>query len=150
MKNKILRIIAVVILMCLLFWAGMRCERELAQIETIGKPVYNVESVYFPDINEDIFLKSKNWGLTGDHKISVISTNSEYEFQPDSTKEFIFHGFGGLLYELRNDTLFVYSSQNPKPPKYFDSKVSIEVIQISNPEWVKMNSKIKTGIQKFE
>ncbi|WP_339758711.1 hypothetical protein [Algoriphagus aquimarinus] len=150
MKKSTLKIISIVLII-LSFWLGMKLERELAGWDEIGKPLFEKEQVYFPNKKTSIYLKSKNWGLTADHQISVISTKPDFEFQPDSISEYIFHGFGGIIYKVENDTLKIYSTQKPKVPPKFESEINVEIIEIKdNLEWIKLNDKIKNGYQKFE
>ena len=133
------------------FWLGMKVERELASWDEIGKPLFEKEQIYFPNKKASLYLKSKNWGLTADHKISVISTKSDLEFEPDSISEYIFHGFGGIIYKTVNDTLKIYSTQKPKTPPKFASEINVEIIEMKNNlEWIKLNDKIKNEYQKFE
>jgi len=144
-------IIISIVLIILSFWFGMKVERELASWDEIGKPVFEKEQIYFPNEKTSLYLKSKNWGLTADHQISVISTKPDFEFQPDSISEYIFHGFGGIIYKAENDTLKIYSTQKPKVPQKFESEINVEIIEIKdNLEWIKLNDKIKSGYQKFE
>jgi hypothetical protein len=144
-------IIISILLIILSFWFGMKVERELAGWEEIGKPVFEREQIYFPNKKTSLYLKSKNWGLTADHKISVISTKREMEFQSDSISEYIFHGFGEIIYKVENNTLKIFSHQKPKIPPKFESEINVELIEVkNNAEWNKLNDKIKSEYQKFE
>jgi hypothetical protein len=150
MKKVTLIIIAIVIIL-LSFWLGKKVERELASWDEIGKPVFEKEQIYFPNKKTSLYLKSKNWGLTGDHKITVISTKSDFEFQPDSISEYIFHGFSGIIYKVENNTLKIYSHQKPKIPPKFESEINVELIEVkNNVEWNKLNDKTKNKYRKFE
>jgi len=129
----------------------MKFERELSSWDEIGKPLFEREQIYFPNKKTSLYLKSKNWGLTADHKISVISTKHEMEFQPDSISEYIFHGFDGIIYKTENDTLKIYTIKKPKVPPKFESEIKVEIIEIKNNlEWIKLNNKIKSEYRKFE
>tara|TARA_R110000868_G_scaffold399453_2_gene673201 strand:+ start:3123 stop:3512 length:390 start_codon:yes stop_codon:yes gene_type:complete len=129
----------------------MKVEREFASWAEIGKPVFEKEQIYFPNKKTSLYLKSKNWGLTGDHKITVISTKSDFEFQPDSISEYIFHGFGEIIYKVENSTLKIYSHQKPKIPPKFESEINVELIEVkNNAEWNKLNAKTKNEYRKFE
>jgi hypothetical protein len=150
MSKKLRNILITIGLIILSFWIGTRYERFMTDLEQIGKPVYKREQIYFPDKKETIYLKSKNWGLTGDHKITVISTNPDYEFYPDSISEYIFHGFGGLIYKKSNDTLYIYDGQSPKKPTNFDSKINIVIEKTQGREWRNLDDKIKNDYRKFE
>lgn len=144
-------IIISILLIILSFWFGMKVELEFASWDEIGKPVFEKKQVYFPNKKVSLYLKSKNWGITGNHQISVISTKPDFEFQPDSISEYIFHGFGGIIYKVENNTLKIYSTQKLKIPPKFESEINVELIEIKNNlEWIKLNDKIKTEYQKFE
>ena len=150
MKKRHLIIISISLII-LSFWFGMRVERELTSWEEIGKPVSETKQIYFPNKMTSLYLKSNNWGLTYDHKITVISTDSDLEFKSDSISEYIFYGFDGLIYKAENDTLKIYTRQLPKIPPKFESDVIVELIEIkSNPEWGKMKTEIRNGYQQFE
>ena len=125
-------------------------EREFASWDEIVNSVFEKEQIYFKNKKTSLYLKSKNWGLTGDHKISVLSTKSDFEFQPDSITEYIFHGFGSIIYKVENNTIKIYSHQTPKIPQKFESEINVEIIKIkNNMEWSKLNDKIKNEYQKF-
>jgi len=129
----------------------MKVEREFASWDEIGKPVFDNKQIYFPSKKSTLYLKSKNWGLTADHKVTVISTKSDFEFQPDSISEYIFHGFGGIIYKVENNTLKIYSHQKPKIPPKFESEINVELIEVkNNVEWNKMNEQIEINYHKFE
>ena len=129
----------------------MKVEREFASWDEIGKPAFEKEQIYFPNKKTSLYLKSKNWGLTGDHKITVISTKSDFEFQPDSISEYIFHGFSGIIYKVENNTLKIYSHQKPKIPPKFESEINVELIEVkNNAELNKLNDKTKNEYRKFE
>ncbi len=150
MSRKLRNILIAIGLIIFFFWLGTRYEKFMTDIEQIGKPVYNREQIYFPYKKETIYLKSKNWGLTGDHKITVVSTNPDYEFFPDSTSEYIFHGFNGLIYKKSNDTLYIYDGQIPKKPINFNSKINIVIIDTQGKEWRDLDDKIKNDYRKFK
>jgi hypothetical protein len=89
--------------------------------------------------------------LTGDHKISVISTNPDREFQPDSISEYIFESFEEIIYYAEKDTLKIYARQFPTIPKKFDSEIQIKVMKIENNiEWNKIKEKTKWSYEIFE
>jgi hypothetical protein len=129
----------------------MKVEREFASWDEFGKPVFEKRQIYFPNKNTTLYLKSKNWGITGNHQISVISTKPDFEFQPDSISEYIFHGFGGIIYKVENNTLKIYSHQKPKIPLEFESDINVEFIEIkNNTEWNKLKTQIDNNYQIFE
>ncbi len=129
----------------------MKLERELASWDEIGKPVFERKELYFPSKNASIYLKSINWGLTGDHKITVVSPIRESNFDTDSISEYIFHGFGGLIYKTEKDTLKIYSMQEPFLPTNFESEIKVQLIKIEdNGEWIKLKKEITDNYRIFE
>jgi len=151
MKKRYLIFISITLIIIISFWLGMRVERELVSIDEIGKPLFKKKQIDFPNKKASLFLKSKSWGLTGDHKVTVLSTNGNFEFYPDSLSEYIFHGFSAIIYKKENDTIKIYSRILPKMPPKFDSKINVELIQIENNiEWSKMSKKIQSEYQIYE
>lgn len=150
MSKKLRNIVIIIGLTALSFWLGIRFERLTADFEEIGKPVYIKEQIYFPEKNETVYLKSKIWGLTGDHQITTISTNPDSEFFPDSTSEYIFYGFEALIYKKSKDTLYIFAGQTPEKPVNFNSKINIVMIKTQAIEWTSLNEKIKNNYRKFE
>jgi hypothetical protein len=129
----------------------MKVEREFANWDEIGKPVFENKKIYFPNKKTTLYLKSKNWGLTADHKVSVISTNPDFEFHPDSISDYIFQGFEEIIYKVEDNTLKIYSHQKPEVPPNFESEIKVELIEINNNiEWDKLKAKIENNYQIFQ
>ncbi len=83
--------------------------------------------------NEKLYIKSKNWGVSADHQLTVISTNDEREFEIDSTRQIIFNGLEPFLYKVSNDTLFLMLRQKSKIPDGFNSRWTIIQNEVDNP-----------------
>lgn len=82
---------------------------------------------------EKIYIKSKNWGVTGDHQLTVISTDDEREFEIDSTRQIVFEGLTPFLYKVSNDTLFLTVSKTSEIPFGFNSRWTIIQKEVDNP-----------------
>ena len=88
---------------------------------------YNLYTWYYKKKGKTaLYLKSKSWGLTGNHKITVLSKNPQQEFHLDTTSEYIFNGFEEIIYSIEEDTLKIFSWQSPKQPEKFDSEIQIK------------------------
>lgn len=107
-------------------------KNELSEFDKIGEPIIKVKSIYFPEIKDSIFVKSKVWGITGNHKTAIITKSSNPEFKSDSLNDYVFKGFGEIILLKNIDELKVYSFQKPNIPKNFNSKVSIKLFPIKN------------------
>lgn len=129
----------------------MKVENNLSKLDKIAEPIYEKKKINFPNENTTLYVKSKNWGLTGNHKNTVISTNPDLEFQADSVTEYVFQGFSEIIYKTDNDTLKIYSHYEPSIPSKFDSKIKVEFIKIrNNVEWNELKGKIENYYQIFE
>ncbi|NHN27517.1 hypothetical protein FIA58_017695 [Flavobacterium jejuense] len=149
--KKVLIILTFISIIVLLFWFGIEVIRTINSLDEIGKPLFEKKIIKFQNKKTEIYLKSKNWGLTGDHKISVISTNPDKEFQPDSISEYIFKGFEEIIYSVEKDTLKIFARHLPTIPKKFDSEIQIKVMKVENNiEWNKIKEKTKKSYETFE
>ena len=105
--------------------------------------VYQLYSFKSHDGSEQIYIKSKNWGLTLDHQLTSISMNSnKKEIGIDSLSEYIFKGLDPFLYKFENDTLFIYNTNKIRvPPDLKLSKISIFQIIIKNTQYTELFKK---------
>ncbi len=110
---------------------GLAVYRFLSKLTDAYAPTYNrVELV--SGNNNKLYIKSKSWGVTGDHQITVISTEDEREFEIDSTRQIIFNGLEPFLYKVSNDTLFLTLRQKSKIPDGFNSRWTIIQTEVDN------------------
>ncbi|PSR52497.1 hypothetical protein AHMF7605_02635 [Adhaeribacter arboris] len=98
------------------------------------QPTYSKVELISTKDNSVIYIKSKNWGLTGDHQVTVITSNEDSEFEPDSTQEYIFNGLGAVVYRVKQDTLILYVSPKTKIPINFQSNWKIKQIETESSE----------------
>jgi hypothetical protein len=145
--KTILKIIGLLIILILTFKAGMTFEREKQEFDSIGEPSYKFKNLFFDKYGARLYLKSKTWGLTGDHSETVLSLNSMTEFHPDSTKEFIFYG-DKLIYRQTNDSLIVYYGELKSKPKIFNSPVKLKFIE--SDDYHTLKEQVMTGLHSFE
>ena len=82
--------------------------------------------------NRKLYIKSHNWGLSGDHQLTVIETDEEREFEVDSTKQIIFKGLEPFLYRASNDTLFLVLREKSTIPNRFNSTWTIIQKEVDN------------------
>ena len=102
----------------------------------IGKSTFRQTTLVSKNGKSKLFLKSENWGLTDDNQTTVISTESNKRFKADSTKEFVFNGLEPFLYQVNNDTLFLYLRRKIITPEKFESRWTIIQKEIENPEFM--------------
>jgi hypothetical protein len=108
----------------------------------LGKPTYRIIPILSQDKKSTIYIKAKNWGVTDDHQLTVITASPEKEFEPDSTKEILFKGLGPFLYKSNKDTLFLYVVKKSHIPEGFRSKWIITQIEIDNSKMIALSKDI--------
>jgi hypothetical protein len=116
----------------------------------ILKPVVEINSVHFDKANDTIYIKKKNWGITGDYQIIVLSTDPNRDFKPNKEKEYVYEGLISLFYKMENDTLTLYVSKAVEVPEDFKLNDFILQKELTNQEMMNLYETYKEkGIQKF-
>jgi len=141
-----LKIIGILALMVLSYEAGKYMEKELSQLDDLGKPTYKFRNMYFDKLETRLYLKTITWGITGNHSQTVLTLNSSNEFFPDSTKEYIFEG-NEIIYRQTPDSLIIYYGNMISKPKTFNSPVKVRIIESTN--YHVLNEQVLKGLQKF-
>src|SRR5699024_8170549 len=88
-------------------------------------PNISVEKIYSKKYNESIYLKKKNWGITGNHQVIAISTPPDGNPDLNKKTDFIFKGLSNLFYKFENDTLHIYTNKASDVPSNFSSNIEI-------------------------
>ena len=109
----------------------------LGQLQDAFSGTYNRIDLISAD-NKKLYIKSHNWGVTGDHQLTIISTDDEREFEIDSTREIIFSGLEPFLYKTSNDTLYLTVRRKSKIPEGFNSTWTIIQTEVDNPTMIKL------------
>ena len=122
----------------------------MEKLENAFQPVYTKEQIHSHKLKETIYLKSKTWGISADHRIYVISTNRDTKFEPSESSEYVFRGFDDLFYRQTEDSITFYVTQIPNVPEIFSTKFQLEFVELSNPEFTQLRIESKYGIQRFE
>lgn len=149
MKSQIKWILIVLFFSVLSFWIGIQWERFWSSPVEFAEPYYSMQRVYFSGKNQPLYLKSKTWGLLGNHTATVISNKPDLEFHPDSTFDYIFSGVDNLLYEKQADTLLVYHTYKPHIPDRFYSEINVKLVELDIHKWRALRDKAVDGIQIF-
>ena len=102
----------------------------------IGDPTFRKVTLTSKDHTTNLYIKAKNWGVTDDNQLTVVSVDSEKEFEADSTKEFIFYGLEPFLYKVKNDSLILLVRQKAIVPVNFTPKWTIIQLEIENSEFM--------------
>lgn len=102
------------------------------------KPDVTIIELNSKKTGERIYIKQKKWGITGDHHIVVISTSPKKDFQPDSTREYVYEGLSPIFYHFANDSLELFVNNLANVPSQMRSKIKINQIVLSNSEMMSL------------
>jgi len=114
-------------------------------------PVYTIEEIHSKKYKESIYIKKKEWGVTGDYQVIVISKSPSKEFEPDDKYDYIYKWDADFFYKYNNDTLVVYVYKKSQIPMRFDSKITINQNELSNPEMMDLYDNYEDrGLRKLQ
>ncbi|WP_316764908.1 hypothetical protein [Pedobacter aquatilis] len=95
---------------------------------------YRTTEVKSNTVEEILFIKTMNWGLTGDSQTTIISTTDKVDFnKKESDEYFIFNGLQPFFYRQSNDSLLLYSQTVVHVPKNMKTKWKIIQNVVDNP-----------------
>ncbi len=109
----------------------------LSQVADSFSGTYNLIELVSTE-NQRLYIKSHTWGVTGDHQLTVITTDEEREFEIDTTRQIIFNGLEPFLYKVSGDTLFLNLRKKIEIPKGFDSNWIIVQREVDNPTMINL------------
>lgn len=150
MNTKIVWILALIVICLLSFWAGKSCERLEKDLDELGTPTFEKKVIPFHKHDTWLYLKSKTWGITGNHRISVLSTSDELDFKPNEKTDFIFEDFQKIIFRTTPDSLIIYLPNKVNVPVGFQSPVHVHIVELSTKEYVDINKKEERGLQAFQ
>lgn len=103
------------------------------------KPSYQTTEIKSKQFPDKLFIKTKNWGLTGDSKITTISSTDNIDFnKKQSDTYYIIEGLDPFFYKQSNDNLILYSMTRITVPKNFKTKWKIILNQVDNPTFTSL------------
>jgi archaellum component FlaF (FlaF/FlaG flagellin family) len=106
------------------------------ELDSAYEPIYSIKKIHSDALNEDIFIKKNNWGVSSNHEVVVISTSGQEKFEPDSTKEYVFKT--EFFFKSVKDSLYVYTRVKSKAPISFNSKFKIKQVELDNSEMMEL------------
>jgi hypothetical protein len=115
------------------------------------KPKVKIVEINSSKLNEKLYLKKKNWGMTGDAQVIVVSGSPERDFEPNTNKEYVYEGFSPFFYNFNDDTLDLYVSYESKIPIELHTKIRINQIVLGSLELQRLDSNHSyQGLKKIE
>ena len=108
------------------------CYVLLTDFVDAGKPTYKQIALVSPGSNSKLYIKTSNWGLTGDSQLTILTTEVDSKFELDSTRQIIFKGLEPFRYKQINDTLILCVRKKVIVPKGFKSSWTIIQKELDN------------------
>lgn len=97
--------------------------------------IFNSTNVFSELTNDTIYLKSKTWGLTSNHKIILIRNYFDEDFKYDSLHDIQIKGEDYIFYELKLDSLILYLEHPVDIPVNFSSKTKVKQVALKGSEF---------------
>ena len=98
----------------------------------------NVVELSSATTKSKLFLKRKNWGMTGDGQVIIISDNGDKNFELDSFRNYVFKGLSALYYRIENDTLSLYVAKASPVPANLKTSFIIKQTELENPDMMRL------------
>lgn len=138
--NKYIRVILLVLL-ALFLTAGGVYWFTLNALDDID--MHLIEDNYiidFEELNEKVYIKTKMWGLVGNHSEILLSTlpfnNTHEEYNKET--QFVFINSTELYYQKKGvDSLLLYVDYKSEIPQKLTTKIKIKQIELKNFDEVK-------------
>lgn len=126
---RILLILGVALILGIIFFFTFL----YVNIPSLAPKISKVE-IYSQTFGEKIFIKKKNWGLTGDQQVIVVGKSPDDAFEPNAAAEYVYIGLSPFFYKFENDTLNLYVMKESRTPPKLSTKLTISQIILKNPE----------------
>jgi hypothetical protein len=98
-------IIILILISILIFISSYGCNKSN------GTTITNQHFVVFEELKDTIFIKSKTWGLLGNHNETYITSYPKKDFQYDSIRDLRFVSERTIFFEKKQDSLLIYLEQ---------------------------------------
>ncbi|MDB5267289.1 MAG: hypothetical protein JWP58_329 [Hymenobacter sp.] len=85
---------------------------------------------------EALYVKSYNWGITGDKQISTISDNDDPLEFGEKNEPHIVKGLDPFIYRFEHDTLIIYSRIAVNPFSVHCPSIVIQYKIVDNPDYM--------------
>lgn len=126
--------------------------RDFSEIDKAMQPVTTSIPLHFEDINQTIYIKTKVWGLLGDHSCIFISDKENDYLIKD--KDLLFENTI-MYYKIQSDSLFIFlpsmSYSEEKIINKILNQIKIKIIKFKASKYNEYKEKYKEmGLKKIE
>ncbi|GAA4450442.1 hypothetical protein GCM10023092_06300 [Rurimicrobium arvi] len=98
-----------------------------------------------------LYILTTNWGITGDRQMTIISTkkNDKIISYNDSATSYFFEGLEPFVYEVRDDSLTIFTRHKATEPLTFSTKITVVQKLVDNSTFTKMIKSINHGNARY-
>jgi hypothetical protein len=116
----------------ILFTSAVLSFNSFSCVSGERKEIFEISSM---DKQRKICIKKLSWGLTGDNQLTVISNSPSTITEPvDTSENYVFEGLQPFIWEIRNDSILIYTKTPVKVPSKFDKQGFILIQKNVNSE----------------
>lgn len=133
----------------LAFFAGLKCQKNLTQIDEIGEPLLTTIKLPNEKLKDTVYLVTKRWGLTGDHQVFALTNTkpSDNHWQPNTSADLIWKGDNIIFYQQQKDTIKIFTLQLPDKTQEIQTKQVIQVNQIDGAAFQRLRKQADTALK---
>jgi hypothetical protein len=119
---------------------GIAYRLFVRSIENIEIPsTMNEATIFFPELNESIYIRAKAWGLGGNHQEIILSASPiDKERQSVKGKDIIFYTTEIYYKKKGLDTLFIYADASTIGKLPNDIKTSVNIVTVGLKNYVEV------------
>ena len=142
-------VITFLIVIPLTFYAGLKCEESLSELDKIGKPSIDIIKFQNRQLQDTVYLVRKTWGYTGDHEVFALTTTKPDpdHWWPDSLNDYVWRGDNTIYYQRKNDTLQIWTSYLPDKKTNLGTKQFIQINLIDGETSDNLRLKVDTSFR---
>jgi len=125
----------VIVLIALLGYCIMSSLEGLAP-----EPFTKEVAIHSSTLGETLFIRTKIWGATANHRITIVSQSSEELYEPDKNREYSYNELEPGFYRFANDTLWLYVLDPSPVPEQMSTRITVIQVELNGPEWHELNN----------
>lgn len=112
---------------------------QILSCYTFPNETFKTTEIKSKQVDEKLFIKTANWGLTGENQTTVITLSNDTDFDKKQSDDYyVFSGLEPFFYRQANDSLILYSRTKVNVPKRFKTRWKIVQYIVDNPSFMRL------------